>query len=686
MVLFLPEAQAGGPGGVIADGTPVKWDTAGLLTFHVDGGGLGQWNNATAVSNVTEAFDRWGPDLPTSIIDFSPPGSIPVGDGDIDTASEFNQVLNSFCSGPPNGFNPVIFDDDGSLFSAYGFPSNVIAIASPCWYTATGEIFEGLAAFNGKFFDGNPVFELTEEEFKGTLVHEFGHWLNLDHSQTNGNYFRIDTDPGFDEFIPIFGPPPPSSVEVMFPFAIGGSSVPVKDDIAAISRLYPAGGFGSSTGTIKGTIFLSDGLTPFKGANIIARNVLDPYNDAVSNVSGKPFASPTSNGEYELPGLTDGASYSVEMINVDPDFDGASSVGPLDPPAPIPGDEEFYNGVNEANTNPPDIISVYASVASVGGTPTTSIDIIINEPTADLSLLKDDSPDPILEGETLTYTLTVSNKGADTASLVTLMDMLPSGVMFLNAIPSQGTCSPPVGNDISCNLFSMAKDDVVTVVISVIPPSEGTLINNANVSSPEADPNLSDNSASTTTTVNALSMDLQVLKSITVPGGLPASMGDIVNFEMTIINNGPDDGTLVTLSDLLPVEVTFISATPSQGSCMEVAGTVSCNLGDLAIGTSATVTISSLFSAAGVYTLANTASVGGNENDPDTGNNSDTASLPVTVLGIALTSSGTGAGGGPGSSSSYLMDLGAIGQGITGSAGSSSFQLEAGFVPTAAEN
>ena len=246
MFLFLfmvPLTHAGNPLFLQGSGDPFLWSTTSPVPFHPDGGGLGLWDNATAVANTLEGFKRWGPPgISTSALTFSNAGAIP-GDGNVNTVAEYLSIEFNCMDG---GVSPVIFDEDGSLFSALGIGSGVIAFASPeC--EVSGTITEGIAVFNGKWFDGNPANgELTEEEFKGTFVHEFGHWLNLDHSQTNGNYFRGDTDPGFTEF----GAPPIASVEVMFPFAIGGSSVPVSDDIATISRLYPAGGFTSNTGTI----------------------------------------------------------------------------------------------------------------------------------------------------------------------------------------------------------------------------------------------------------------------------------------------------------------------------------------------------------------------------------------------------------------------------------------------------
>jgi hypothetical protein len=169
----------------------------------------------------------------------------------------------------------------------------------------------------------------------------------------------------------------------MFPFALNGmGSGPRRDDAVAISTLYPAASFATSTGTITGTILRSDGTTAFQGADVISRNVADPFADAVSNVSGARFstgAPAALKGRYELRGLTPAASYAVEVVRVNSQFTGGSRVGPLSPPVSLPGPEEFYSGADDETAGSlfDDPLS-FVPVASVAGVPTTGIDIVFN--------------------------------------------------------------------------------------------------------------------------------------------------------------------------------------------------------------------------------------------------------------------------------------------------------------------
>ena len=99
----------------------------------------------------------------------------------------------------------------------------------------------------------------------------------------------------------------------------------------------------------------------------------------------------------------------------------------------------------------------------------------------------------------MTYTLTVTNHGPDTANAVQVTDTLPSGVAFVSDTSSQGTCS---GNaTVTCNLGDLASGATATVTIVVETTVAGSLTNQASVTSSSSDSNASNNSASTTTTV-----------------------------------------------------------------------------------------------------------------------------------------------------------------------------------------
>lgn len=124
-------------------------------------------------------------------------------------------------------------------------------------------------------------------------------------------------------------------------------------------------------------------------------------------------------------------------------------------------------------------------------------------PEADLSVTLTDAPDPVTVGATLTYTLTVINNGPDTATAASVSDTLPAGVAFSSASATQGSCTGTA--NVSCDLGDLAPGASATVTIKAKPGSAGTLTNTASAGSSVNDPNLADNSATATTTVNPAS-------------------------------------------------------------------------------------------------------------------------------------------------------------------------------------
>jgi uncharacterized repeat protein (TIGR01451 family) len=65
----------------------------------------------------------------------------------------------------------------------------------------------------------------------------------------------------------------------------------------------------------------------------------------------------------------------------------------------------------------------------------------------------------------------------------------------------------------------------------------------------------------------------------------------LITYEVTVTNNGPELAENVVVTDTLPASLTYVSSSPAVGSCAHAAGVVTCELGDLAVGDSALITI-----------------------------------------------------------------------------------------------
>lgn len=258
---------------------------------------------------------------------------------------------------------------------------------------------------------------------------------------------------------------------------------------------------------------------------------------------------------------------------------------------------------------------------------------------ADLALSKSDAVDPVAQGATISYTLTVTNNGPDTADNVVVTDQLPASTTFVSATPSQGSCSNS-GNTVTCSLGSLANGGSATVDIdATAPAADTTVTNSATVGSDTSDPNGANNSATEQTTVGtpgASSADVSVTK---IDSADPIEVGDTLTYTIFVSNAGPDTADGVTVTDQLPAGFTYGSATPSTGACSNAGQTVTCSLGSMASGADETITITG--TVGDVTQLVNTVSVAADNPDPNTANNS--ASETTNVVGGSAGAAGSGA-------------------------------------------
>ena len=98
----------------------------------------------------------------------------------------------------------------------------------------------------------------------------------------------------------------------------------------------------------------------------------------------------------------------------------------------------------------------------------------------------------------------------------------------------------------------------------------------------------------------------------------PARAGESLTYVLNVNNAGPANASGIIVTDTLPSALTLQSATPSQGSC---AGAV-CSLGNLLVGSQATITLTAGIHPAASGVITNTAAVSASQLDPNPDNNS----------------------------------------------------------------
>jgi hypothetical protein len=325
---------------------PLRWNTGnGPIPVWTDGGeaftfdfdGVTPFITIERADELTQhALDQWN-SVPTSTFEAQIAGTIDSQAGVADVtganAGDFIGVENGY------GFW-VLYDTDGSIMEDYFGISRyaVLGIAFPEWSEGE-EIVESTVILNGWLVSDQD----TEGNFiSGVFTHEFGHAINLSHSQTNGHLAQISApwqplyagvpgcvDPTFSANWEWFAPPgsqfaPPSVTEVMFPFIDSFSEagqlqgiLEQPDDAAAISDLYPTPDYFATRGSITGVLRLKDGRTEYSGINVIARNINNPLGDAVSGMTGALTQGQVGpDGRFVINNLTPGEQYVVYIEEI----------------------------------------------------------------------------------------------------------------------------------------------------------------------------------------------------------------------------------------------------------------------------------------------------------------------------------------------------------------------------------
>jgi uncharacterized repeat protein (TIGR01451 family) len=246
---------------------------------------------------------------------------------------------------------------------------------------------------------------------------------------------------------------------------------------------------------------------------------------------------------------------------------------------------------------------------------------------ADLAVSKSVDVSKPNVGDVVTFTVGLTDNGPLVATGVTVSDVLPAGLSFVSATPTQGSYTPATGVW-TVGTVTTATPQTLLIQARVVSPAAET--NTAAIGhADQPDPNPANNAASATVVPQAA--DLAVAKK--VDDSTP-NVGDVVTFTVTLTDGGPDAATGVTVSDVLPAGLSFVSATPSQGSYTPATGVWT-------VGTVTTATPQTLLIQARVVSPAaetNTAAIGhADQFDPNTANNTASATLQPITADLAVT-------------------------------------------------
>ncbi|WP_295113012.1 hypothetical protein [uncultured Methanobrevibacter sp.] len=242
-------------------------------------------------------------------------------------------------------------------------------------------------------------------------------------------------------------------------------------------------------------------------------------------------------------------------------------------------------------------------------------EIIKVSPASDLSIIKSVNVSQADFNDLVRWKLVISNNGPNDATGVVVTDMLPEGFVYVDSILEKGSYSNGV-----ISIGKLIVGEKVTLEIISKVKTTGKLINFANITGNEYDPNLSNNQDNKSILINPAS-DLEVEKTVNESNPI---FGDYVVWSIIVRNNGPDVAHDVVALDVLPESLIWISDN-SNGKYDPKTGYWT--IGQLNSDAFVQLNIITLVNATGIS--QNNVSVSSSEFDYDLSNNNDSDIIEV---------------------------------------------------------
>jgi uncharacterized repeat protein (TIGR01451 family) len=288
--------------------------------------------------------------------------------------------------------------------------------------------------------------------------------------------------------------------------------------------------------------------------------VKDPLPAGLTLVSAQPSQGTCSGTTCELGSLAAGGSAQILVTaNV-----SKSTSGAVKNTATVIGDQPDTNPKNNEDGTTVEVLNPPPPP----------------QPESDLGIVKTVDHGVAYPGQTLTYTLKVTNHGPDSASNVNVTDTPSLPLKVLSAKPAQGTCT--VGRPITCALGTIADGKTVTIKVTAKVLRTGTERNAASVTSDSKDPNPKNNIDGVVSKINP------VLHLVKTASPRTVMAGGKITYHLKLINPMDIAAHDVRVCDSLPAGLAYLGSTP-KGAVSK--GPVCWTVRGLAAGKSRTITV-----------------------------------------------------------------------------------------------
>lgn len=238
-----------------------------------------------------------------------------------------------------------------------------------------------------------------------------------------------------------------------------------------------------------------------------------------------------------------------------------------------------------------------------------------------------DTPDPATRGGDITYAISLLNANNDTANDVTLDIPLAADTVFVSVDDVNCTHDGGIPGIVNCNFGNITGDGLgapvtnVNLVIKTTAATGNTTAITATVATTSPDSNLGNDSSTQNTTVDD-GADLNVVQTDSAD---PVIAGGEYSYTINVNNIGPNNSNTITVTDTLPTNVSYVSASGTGWSCGNAGQTVTCTRASIANGANApAITLNAKVTGAVTGTITNTVNVSASTKDPVSSNNTST--------------------------------------------------------------
>ncbi|MDO5860983.1 MAG: DUF11 domain-containing protein, partial [Methanobrevibacter sp.] len=180
-------------------------------------------------------------------------------------------------------------------------------------------------------------------------------------------------------------------------------------------------------------------------------------------------------------------------------------------------------------------------------------------PECDVEVIKRVSNSTPNKNDEVTWTITVINHGRDTAENVIVTDVLPGGLEFvINTPPTMGSYSKD-RNTWTVGTLGVNSRQNLTITTKVV--DTGEITNEVNVTTSTYDTDETNNYDNETINVPAIA-DLEITKLVS---NKTPKYGDLINWTITVTNNGPNNARHVVVNDKLPSGLIYVTHNATTG-------------------------------------------------------------------------------------------------------------------------